>query len=69
MSVGSHQWLTFMPKFKNDFEFRRNLFGLVAILSLDQTQLPGVVQQNMADIAKWVASLSVQSYKDREKTV
>jgi len=38
-------WLQFMPSFKLEFEIRRILFGILAILKVPGAQMPPIVQQ------------------------
>ena len=37
-------WLKFMPKFKLEFELRRVIFGLLAIMKTPTAQIPQIVQ-------------------------
>ena len=41
-------WFSFMNDFKKDFEVRRNIFGLCAIINCPQ--LPNLVSERLPDI-------------------
>lgn len=61
--------MKFMPKFKKEFEIRRVLFGLTAIMRSAQEHLPPLVAQKRPDLMKEVASLTVKCYQDRTDTL
>lgn len=45
-------WLQFMGKFKKEFEIRRIVFGLLALLKIPAANLPPMVQQQLPEITK-----------------
>mmetsp|Transcript_42364 Transcript_42364/g.55849 ORF Transcript_42364/g.55849 Transcript_42364/m.55849 type:complete len:774 (-) Transcript_42364:479-2800(-) len=62
-------WLTYMPKFKLEFEIRRIVFGLLAILRVPAGQLPPVVQQQLPQIVQHLGRLGDVVYKERVKNL
>ncbi len=59
------KWLQHMPTFKKDFELRRVIFGLTAIIKTPAAQLPQVVAQRLPDITKQLVLLSVKMRLER----
>jgi len=62
-------WLMFMDKFKLEFEIRRIIFGLLAILRVPGAQMPSLVQQQLPQITKHIAALAARVYDQRLKTL
>lgn len=62
-------WLAFMPKFKLEFEIRRILFGLIAILKTPTAEMPPLVVEQLPVIVKHVASLTGRVHGERLKTL
>lgn len=60
-------WLGFMSKFKLEFEIRRIVFGLLAILKTPGEHIPPIVQQQLPEITKQLAVLAKQVHSQRLK--
>ena len=61
------QWLQFMKEFKLEFEIRRIVFGLLALLKVPGAQMPQLVQQQLPKITQEIARLAGVVYKERIK--
>lgn len=61
------QWLQFMSEFKLEFEIRRIVFGLLALLKVPGAQMPQLVQQQLPQITREIARLAGVVYKERIK--
>lgn len=58
-------WMTRMGDFKQEFELRRVIFGLLAILKTPGGAVPPLVAQRMPQLMKAVSELVARVYKDR----
>lgn len=54
-----------MPNFKNDFELRRVIFGLTAILRTPPQNLPQVVLERIPELTRQLALLSIKMKEER----
>jgi hypothetical protein len=54
---------------KHDFELRRVIFGLTAIISTPPQLLPAVVSQRLPDITKQLAGLTLKMRDERMKVL
>jgi len=50
-----------IPELKHDFELRRVIFGLTAIICTEPAHLPAIVSQRLQDIMKSLAMLSIKA--------
>ena len=69
-------WFSYMNDFKKDFEIRRIIFGLSAIIKTPEAQLPAIVNQKLPDImnqltllAKKMHTLRLDVLKQNEEHV
>jgi hypothetical protein len=58
-----------LPKFKKEFEIRRVLFGLTAIIRAPIDHLPVLVASKQPDLFKEIGSLAVKVFKERMDTL
>lgn len=56
-------WFSFMNDFKKDFEIRRNIFGLCAIVNCPQ--LPAMVSSRLPDIMNQLTLLTKKMHNER----
>lgn len=54
---------------KHDFELRRMIFGLTAIISTPPQALPAIVSQRLPDIAKQLSILTLKMRDERKKVL
>mmetsp|Transcript_29520 Transcript_29520/g.44889 ORF Transcript_29520/g.44889 Transcript_29520/m.44889 type:complete len:210 (+) Transcript_29520:2693-3322(+) len=54
-----------MNDFKKDFELRRNIFGLAAIIQAPEQSLPPVVAEKMPEIMNQLTLLSFKTHTER----
>lgn len=54
-----------IPELKHDFELRRVIFGLTAIICTEPAHLPAIVSQRLPDIMKSLAMLSIKARDQR----
>jgi hypothetical protein len=54
-----------MNEFKKDFEIRRNIFGLCAIISTPEACLPPIVSQRLPDIMNQLSLLTKKMHNER----
>ena len=54
-----------MNDFKKDFEIRRNIFGLCAIIKSPDSQLPALVNQKLPDIMNQLSLLCKKQHSER----
>ena len=52
-----HRLLILIPSLIHEFELRRFIFGLTAIVNMDPTALPNLVRDRLPDIVQWLAKL------------
>lgn len=62
-------WLQFMDKFNLEFEIRRIVFGLLAILKVPTGQIPQIVQQQLPAITQHIGKLASKVHDQRLKTL
>jgi len=62
-------WLQYMGRFKLEFELRRIIWGLLAILKTPAGDIPPMVQQQLPEITKQLGQLALKSQKDRLKNL
>lgn len=62
-------WLQYMSKFKLEFEIRRIVWGLLAILKTPGTEIPPMVQQQLPEITKQMSGLAHKVHKERVKNL
>jgi hypothetical protein len=60
-------WLTNMDNFKKEYEIRRVIFGLSAIVSMDPATIPQMVQEKIRDIGLEFSKLSIRVDDVRRK--
>ncbi len=58
-----------IPKFKKEFEIRRVLFGLTAILRTPIEHLPPLVAAKQPDLFKEIGTLAIRNFKVRKETL
>lgn len=58
-----------MNDFKKDFEIRRNIFGLCAIIKSPDSQLPALVNQKLPDIMNQLSLLCKKQHAERLDTL
>jgi len=58
-----------MPKFKKEFDIRRVLFGLTAIIRSPLEQLPPLIAQKQPDLFKEICTLATRIFKERKDTL
>lgn len=58
-----------MSNFKQEFEIRRILFGLLSILKTPGASIPQIVQQQLPEIVKQMAGLAHRVHKERLKNL
>lgn len=63
------QWFMQMENFKDDFAYRRNIFGLSSIITAPENVLPQIVSQKLPDVMNQLALLSQKMHNERVKTV
>jgi hypothetical protein len=56
-----------MPSFKKDFELRRVIFGLTAILRTNPQALPAIVTERLPELTRQLALLSLAMREERMK--
>lgn len=61
------QWLQTMPIFKHDFEIRRVIFGLTAIIKTNPQIIPAIVAQRLPELVRQLALLSLKMKDERVK--
>jgi hypothetical protein len=54
-----------MNDFKKDFELRRNIFGLCAIINTPEACLPQIVAQRLPDIMNQLTILTKKMHSER----
>ena len=54
---------------KHDFELRRMIFGLTAIISTPPQGLPAIVSQRLPDITKQLSILTLKMRDERKKVL
>lgn len=64
-----HRLLILIPSLRHEFELRRVLFGLTALVNTDPTVLPELVRERLPDIVQWMAKLSDLMLEERVKLV
>jgi len=52
-----HRLLILVPTLHHEFELRRVIFGLTAIVNTDPSTLPELVRDRLPDIVCWLAKL------------
>ena len=62
-------WLGYMSNFKQEFEIRRILFGLLSILKTPGASIPQMVQQHLPEIVKQMSGLAHRVHKERLKNL
>jgi len=62
-------WFKFMDDFKKDFELRRIIFGLSAIVKTPAQFIPELIKSKLPEIMKTLASLAQQMFICREKVL
>lgn len=60
-------WFTQMNSFKNDFELRRNIFGLGSILKA--SPIPDFVAQKLPEMLNQVSLLAIKMHQERQDTL
>lgn len=60
-------WFSFMNDFKKDFEIRRNIFGLCAIINCPQ--LPDLVSQKLPEVMNQLTLLTKRIHNERLDTL
>ena len=58
-----------MDNFKDDFEYRRNIFGLSSIIKNPEQTMPQLVSQKLPEVMKQLAILCQKMHNDRLKTM
>lgn len=58
-----------MAKIKKEFEIRRVLFGLTAIIRTPLEQLPEMIAYKQPDLFKEICTLAVRVFKERKDTL
>lgn len=58
-----------MNDFKKDFELRRNIFGLAALLKCPAASIPEVVATKVGEMLRQLTLLCQKSHTDRLKTL
>lgn len=58
-------WFSYMNDFKKDFEIRRNIFGLCAIIGSPENCLPALVSQRLPDIMHQLTLLTKKMHNER----
>lgn len=56
-----------MPTYKYDFELRRVIFGLTAIVKTSPQAIPAIVAQRLPEIVRQIALLSLKMREERMK--
>lgn len=67
LGVVMQTWFKFMNDFKKDFELRRNIFGLCAIIKTPN--LPELVSSRIPDIVNQLTLLTQKMHTDRLETL
>lgn len=57
-----------MGSFKDDFEYRRNIFGLSSIIKNDESSMPQLVSQKLPEVMRQLALLCQKMHTERLKT-
>jgi len=60
------QWLQMMGGFKLEFELRRIIFGLIAIIRTPLNQMPPFIADRMPALCQQLAILSIRVFAKRE---
>lgn len=58
-----------MDNFKDDFEYRRNIFGLSAIIKTPPENTPQLVSQKLPEVMRQLAILCQKMHNERLKTL
>jgi hypothetical protein len=58
-------WFSFMTEFKKDFELRRNIFGLSAIIKTPENFLPKLVSEKLPEIMNQLSILAKKMHSER----
>lgn len=64
-----HRLLILIPSLHHEFELRRVIFGLTAIVNTDPSTLPDLVRDRLPDIVQWLAKLCGQMQEERMRMV
>ena len=64
-----HRLLILIPSLIHEFELRRFIFGLTAIVNTDPSTLPDLVRDRLPDIVQWLAKLCGLMEESRMKQV
>ena len=60
-----HRLLIHLPSLSHDFELRRVIFGLTALVNTDPAHLPDLVRDRLPDIVQQLAKLCGKMQEER----